>query len=130
MVLLADVRTPMDHFRYLVRASSRSIAALAIGLLTARTNPLAQNAHVPPSDLTQALARTAAYLDDYAQRFSALVADEVYDMVSMPERPARASQQRLRSDLVLLAVEQATGCSFATCISSMGMRCAITSSAC
>lgn len=97
----------MSNCRYLVRVAPRGAlsALVAVGLLAVRPNLCAQNSATPPVDLSRTLARSAAYLDDYALRFSALVADEVYDMVSIPERPAHASQERLRSDLLLLAVE-------------------------
>jgi hypothetical protein len=86
-----------------VRAALALVAgAAAIGLPAGAQTSSAE----PSQELQTLLASAADYLDHYEHQFSAVMSDEVYDMISVQQRSGWATQEELRSDLVLLTVEK------------------------
>ncbi len=83
------------------RRGCRAAAILALSILASATARIPagdrQKADLPADpDLRLILARLAGYVDSYQQQFSAIVAEESYEQVSMGRRV------HLRSDLLLL----------------------------
>ena len=78
------------------------VGAAAIGLRAGAQTSSAER----PQELQPLLASAADYLDRYEHQFSAVMSDEVYDMISVQQRSGWATQEELRSDLVLLTVEK------------------------